>query len=771
LPFLSNPSTPTGSVTFYICTGVCTPFDQNPPQFEIGTAQLTPNPGTDSASATSPLFSPPTAGTYCFDVYYNGDNYYAPESHYGDPGECFTASGPSSPSSPPARSFADLVYDYATRQMILFGGGQVGGFYGDTWDWDGTKWIPMSPTTSPLPREAASMAFDGATDQLLLFGGVGQNGWLGDTWVWDGTNWAQLHPANSPPLRSAAAMVYDSDTGQLILFGGEGASGALGDTWEWTGTTWTQLNPTTSPPARMGPASVYDIAAQAPVLFGGLPSASLTPLSDEWAWDGHSNQWKQLEGSPNPPNTPCAMGPCDNPVPPGRAYAAAAYFGSQIRDAFVIAGGVGGPNNYLGDVWGGDALSRGWTELSTAFGHAAGVAMAWDPPSDQLIAFGGVDQAGNLDDTTKTSRPVPSTDLLNTMDGAECPKINVTDGSRNGAGFDGAVANPFYAAPTAGNTEITGIVATIGAAPVCRDPNPANTDPAVSSWVMLTRGTGNYVQAGILYDQRDPNSTNPYYDPADHPFVQLGLSANNNGNLAGPPIPYDGCVQYLAPPGQVSDAGAGIEFAGLNTNGPESQWTCVGKNTSAPRVDSGTFSVVYNGQVPKMTNCPWVQKAKGSMDAYQTYQYPYGKAPHPLEEYEADYNGQCLWKFYFDRTMDPKNTKGLQPFGATMAAEAHQIDEFVPGNVKNPLVFAGAQLFYDQGWQAFKTDGTGTTPSPSQPGYPLAANAPAVGYVGGHLDQSVSPNANDAAGCIDHTDNTFYVWTYDSDAECAAWRF
>lgn len=52
---------------------------------------------------------------------------------------------------PGARSAHTLVYDSARRRVVLFGGGDQQGRFGDTWEWDGERWDfrgPIGPTRS-----------------------------------------------------------------------------------------------------------------------------------------------------------------------------------------------------------------------------------------------------------------------------------------------------------------------------------------------------------------------------------------------------------------------------------------------------------------------------------------------------------------------------------------------------------------------------------------------------------------------------------------------
>jgi hypothetical protein len=98
-----------------------------------------------------------------------------------------------------------MAYDPATRTMLLFGGqsDRYPSYLGDTWSWNGTTWIKLSPSTSPLARSDAPMAYDAATRTVLLFGGEGmlsegEYGGLSDTWSWNGTTY-MLAPFRTGP--------------------------------------------------------------------------------------------------------------------------------------------------------------------------------------------------------------------------------------------------------------------------------------------------------------------------------------------------------------------------------------------------------------------------------------------------------------------------------------------------------------------------------------------------------------------------------------------
>jgi hypothetical protein len=42
---------------------------------------------------------------------------------------------------PDARNHAALVYDAKRQRLVLFGGHDGERVFGDTWEWDGSKWL------------------------------------------------------------------------------------------------------------------------------------------------------------------------------------------------------------------------------------------------------------------------------------------------------------------------------------------------------------------------------------------------------------------------------------------------------------------------------------------------------------------------------------------------------------------------------------------------------------------------------------------------------
>lgn len=208
--------------------------------------------------------------------------------------------------SPTAVTDASMAYDAATRRIVLFGGSSGSTQLAETWEWNGQTWSQHMVASSPLAREAEGMTYDSARKRVVMFGGhytTSQNpdgGSFGDTWEWDGTKWTETTVAGPAP-RGGPAMTYDPLHGVVVMFGGAppGHNGIFvpdGDTWTYDGTMWTQQTPASSPPARTNAMIAWDAASQQVVMYGG--DDGQRALQDMWAWNGSA--WTELAAT-NPP--------------------------------------------------------------------------------------------------------------------------------------------------------------------------------------------------------------------------------------------------------------------------------------------------------------------------------------------------------------------------------------------------------------------------------------------------------------------------------------
>jgi galactose oxidase-like protein len=296
------------------------------------------------------------------------------------PGKSILA--PPNPTSPSARFNPAMTYDSVRGKIVLFGGMEFGGRHlGDTWEWDGARWIKVSET-GPPPRSGHAMTFDKRAGKVVLFGGGSGSGHGGggpaqmrDTWEWDGKVWT-LATAPGPAGRSGPQLVYDSRRRKVILFGGIDVAlkRNFADTWEWDGRLWTQVS-SSGPAARFYHVMAYDEARGKVVLFGGNVAEGQLSLEkfaagrrgDTWEWDG--KKWIQVNASGPSPRDHHSM-----------TYDAA-------RKKAILFGGFDG--NYLADTWEWDGKT--WTQLAASGPPARGgkPGLAFDRVRRKLVLFGG----------------------------------------------------------------------------------------------------------------------------------------------------------------------------------------------------------------------------------------------------------------------------------------------------------------------------------------------------------------------------------------------
>jgi hypothetical protein len=91
---------------------------------------------------------------------------------------------------PQSRNQNMMAYDPVHGQTILFGGNSAETLqpFDDTWAWNASAWTELNPPHSPGARTSAQMTFDAAHSQVLLFGGeIAATESIGnDTWILEG---------------------------------------------------------------------------------------------------------------------------------------------------------------------------------------------------------------------------------------------------------------------------------------------------------------------------------------------------------------------------------------------------------------------------------------------------------------------------------------------------------------------------------------------------------------------------------------------------------
>jgi CubicO group peptidase (beta-lactamase class C family) len=263
---------------------------------------------------------------------------------------------------PRARARHHMVYDPATRQVLMIGGAQPTSGVRDSsiWIWSGTTWRSVASTLDMRVNEA--VAFDSERRRLIVHGGGDRPD---ETSEWDGNRWTRLS-VTGPGVRGHHSMVYDPARRQTILFGNNDATPTT-DTWSWNGTAWSKLADE-GPPARGVAGMAFDTKRGVAVLFGGCCATGYLPRGDTWEWDGR--RWSQI-------STATA------PLP--RFDTNMAY--DPERERIVLFGGRTHDSN-LGDTWEYDG--RSWTKIDVEGPPARnGHAMVYDPRAKAMLLFGG----------------------------------------------------------------------------------------------------------------------------------------------------------------------------------------------------------------------------------------------------------------------------------------------------------------------------------------------------------------------------------------------
>jgi Galactose oxidase, central domain len=199
----------------------------------------------------------------------------------------------------------------AMRRADLFGGFD-GQFYQLTmWQWTGSDWTQLFPSTVPFARASAAVATNTSTGQVVMFGGLADVN-PNNTWTYDGTTWTQQSPAVQPPLVYGASAAFDPGLQGVVLFGGGSGGEDQNTTWLWdqVGATWTHLSTAQSPPTREGAGMAYDTALDRVVLFGGQNNNGL--FNDTWALVSTATPTPSPTATPTPTPTPS---PTATPTP------------------------------------------------------------------------------------------------------------------------------------------------------------------------------------------------------------------------------------------------------------------------------------------------------------------------------------------------------------------------------------------------------------------------------------------------------------------------
>lgn len=265
-----------------------------------------------------------------------------------------------------------LSYDAGNNKILSFGG-STGLSYQTRfveWDYDTGAWVPRNPTGLPPRMAYMGMVWDPNTNLTVLFGGYGGGymgvGFSGVTWAYNYTSnsWKQLQFDVAPAPRSFLGLVYASNSSQLFLFGGWGSSSSnslikYADTWF--------LNISDLQLATNEMSTVQHSKVSQPNVVYTL---------DDWTEQTTTNK------------------------PSVRIGYEIEYIAGQNK-AILFGGEAVADLVYLNDTWIYDFSAGSWTEVTDNAPPTSrsDYAMVYDPDSEVVVMFGGVGEAGELNDT------------------------------------------------------------------------------------------------------------------------------------------------------------------------------------------------------------------------------------------------------------------------------------------------------------------------------------------------------------------------------------
>ncbi len=297
---------------------------------------------------------------------------------------------------PVGRRSYSAIFDPVRDRLLIFGGLDArNAIRGDLWELsfavDPPTWRQIAlPTLAPAPRYAHAGVYDPVRQRMILHGGQMATQIDVTTWALDlrdDRTWAGLVSV-APSRRLYASLIHDPVADRLILYGGSPATTPPTDTWtlDLAGGSriWAQLDIDGAPPTRSRHGAVYDPVRRRMVVFGAAVSCR-DPAGGRDAWA------LELDGAPAWRELP-SIGAA---TPPARTEHAGAR--DILLGQLVVFGGLGEAGR-LDDAW---AISMDdapdWAPIATEgtrpsprSGHAA----VWDPTGRRLLVVGGEDDAG-----------------------------------------------------------------------------------------------------------------------------------------------------------------------------------------------------------------------------------------------------------------------------------------------------------------------------------------------------------------------------------------
>lgn len=288
----------------------------------------------------------------------------------------------------PVREHHAVAYDSTNYRMVMFGGGDGGPYFDDTYFMNLTtnQWTKIDAKgTVPEARICHSAIYDSINHQVVVFGGApARRAVFNDCSALDlaKLEWRKLQTTGDAPVRTAHSALFDERNGRMIVFGGWTGQATSGEifaldlkTLKW-GKLDTKKDPLELP--RCLTSAIYDSKRDRMVIFGGCKDGKAEVLDDCLALDLTSLEWQVLETTGERPFA--------------RKYHTAIY--ATERDEMVVFGGQNKKGNTFQDLYSLNLKTLKWKKISVTkrrrFPSPCDVHSAiYDPVKQRMIIFGG----------------------------------------------------------------------------------------------------------------------------------------------------------------------------------------------------------------------------------------------------------------------------------------------------------------------------------------------------------------------------------------------
>lgn len=288
---------------------------------------------------------------------------------------------PSLTTLPPARVGANLVYDPADGDLVLFGGsGWVNNSpasFNDTWTFNGTNWSELTSNGGPHHPDQIDFTatYDSALNEIVAFDGSTESRCTvcNQTWAFQSGSWTNITATAGSPPPGLWELAFDPTTNRTIAFGfayTDYYTSGHGALWSFTGGRWGLVDSGFGPPSTYYGVMAYDESDGYVVLFGGCtPFGSITyscVSNDTWTF--HAGVWTNATSSR---------------APPARVFAGMTY---DAADGYILLfGGLTQPTPsktvVVNDTW--EFVNGSWSQLTP---------IRSPPPSEQPdLVYDGAD--------------------------------------------------------------------------------------------------------------------------------------------------------------------------------------------------------------------------------------------------------------------------------------------------------------------------------------------------------------------------------------------